>query len=307
MSPMTLVRSALSRLRNGRPFSHLLARYAPLAASHFGAEAPYPFVRRDDIRLRHSASYLLAGTTGIEIGAGPYPSLLPPGVRCEYYDTRDAAGLAQYFAGAATPPTRHVDEISARFPDGVDFLIAHNVLEHTPDPIGTLLAWLRWLRRDGVAILSLPHRLVCAGDALRPATTIEHVLLDYALGEQSTSLGSREHFIAGCVGWAAHWPEMSKNEFAEGILRASTGAEIEHHVHVFDDVLTEKTVQAALWLRGAGRILALTSPYTDPATDGDIIVVIGESGAPVAPPELDDVRALLQSALDRLGRGGEQS
>ncbi|MEW6268367.1 MAG: hypothetical protein AB1689_03615 [Thermodesulfobacteriota bacterium] len=181
------------------------------------------------------------------------------------------------------------------------------MLEHTADPIGTLLVWLRWVKPDGVAILSLPHRDVCVGDSLRPVTTIEHVLLDFAFGEQCTSLASREHFIAGCVGWAEHWPEMSKNEFAAGILRAAAGAEIEHHFHVFDDALAEKLVRAALWLHGAGRILACTSPYTDPATNGDIIVVVGGSGDPAVPPEIATVRSQLTAALDRLGRRDARS
>jgi hypothetical protein len=63
---------------------------------------------------------------------------------------------------------------------------------------------------DGVVVISLPHREFCPGDSLRPTTTLEHLLLDYALEETSSSLASREHFIAGCVGWAADWPEATK-------------------------------------------------------------------------------------------------
>ena len=262
---------------------------------------PYPFARRDEIRLAISSPFLRAGSVGIEIGAGAFPSLLPDGVGCARFDKRDHAGLEQYFAGAPIPAaSRSIDDIASVFPQGSDFLVAHNVLEHTADPIGTLLAWLAYVREGGVLILSLPHRNFCPGDMLRPVATFEHVLIDYALQRDATSLESREHFIAGCVGWAKDWPDTTKDDFSRGVLEAAGGLDLEHHFHVFDDDLASAMVRSALQLHGLGRILVFASPYLVPRTEGEIIVVIETDGVPEPVPEIHAVESRLAAALTRL-------
>src|SRR5437763_16581749 len=96
------------------------------------------FTQRDTIRRDFSAD-LIAGH-GVEIGAGAYPQMLPPGAMASHYDLRDAAGLKALF-GEETISVRPISELPSDFPSGVDFLIAHNVLEHAPDPIGELIRW----------------------------------------------------------------------------------------------------------------------------------------------------------------------
>ena len=261
------------------------------------------FARRDEIRLNVSRPFLQPGDVGIEIGAVAFPSFMPDGVRCENFDRLGPAELDVYFDGLPLAPTAPMDEIPRRFPDGADFLLAHNVLEHTPDPIGTLVGWLGHVKPGGFAIVSLPHHDYCPGDARRPLPSIEHLIIDYAMCEHAGSLASREHFIAGSVGWAADWPDVGKNEFANGVLAAAMGSEVEHHFHVWDDALAHDAVAAALSLHGVGREVAFASPSTTPSTVGDIIVVVELSGTPGDVPAVRAARDVLTAAAERLPAG----
>src|SRR3954468_769618 len=116
--------------------------------------SPPDFTQRDTIR-RNFAADLIAGR-GVEIGAGAYPQALPPGATAAQYDLRDAAELKALF-GTETIPVRPMAELRSDFPAGADFLIAHNVLEHAPDPIGQLIRWNACVRDGGVVLISLPH------------------------------------------------------------------------------------------------------------------------------------------------------
>lgn len=272
------------------------------APSHSAPGSGYEFERRDQIRLEVMTPHVPPGAVGIEIGAGAFPSRLPTGVRCEYFDKRGREAIAEYFGGIHGPDTHSLEEMRSRFPVGADFLIAHNVLEHTANPIQTLLEWFGHVKPSGVVILSLPHREFCPGDSQRPVADIEHLLLDYALGETATSFGSREHFIAGCVGWAADWPEVPKNEFASGVLTAAGMDDIEHHFHAFDDALALRVVESALWLHGKGHTRTFASPYTDPATVGDIIFILSLTGDPTSVAEVHEAAERLGDARDRLRR-----
>ncbi|HZR82565.1 MAG TPA: methyltransferase domain-containing protein [Candidatus Binatia bacterium] len=309
-SRLMIAKSAFSRLRSVRAAaSHLSRRWSGVRKQAETSRVPdtvgpadsNPFARRDEIRFELAAPFLKPGTVGIEIGAGAFPSQLPAGVRCEHFDKRGAEALSEYFHGAPTQPAGQLDEIRHAFPGGADFLIAHNVLEHTANPIGTLIQWFDFVKKGGIVVLSLPHREFCPGDSRRPLPTIEHLLLDYLTGEQCTSFGAREHLIAGCVGWAADWPEVSKNEFASGVLQAAAGPDPEHHFHVFDDQLAEQVVTTAMWFYKCGELLLVASPHKNPATVGDIILIVRLVGDAAPPPAIAAMRAFLGTALDRLG------
>ena len=113
--------------------------------------------RRDTIRDTFCQAVLRG--SGLEIGAGAYPQTLPKGAHASYYDIRNEAETRELF-GSSVVTARHVDVIPADFPNGADFLIARNVLEHCSDPIGTLIAWNGSVRDGGTVVISLPMPII---------------------------------------------------------------------------------------------------------------------------------------------------
>lgn len=71
-----------------------------------------------------------------------------------------------------------------------DALLAFHVLEHMPDPLGAISAWLRVLQPGGLLFVGVPD--LCASenniDHLRRPPTLEHLLDDFSLAMR---LGSR--------------------------------------------------------------------------------------------------------------------
>lgn len=208
------------------------------------------FKQRDTIR-RNFAADLIAGH-GVEIGAGAYPQALPPGARAAQYDLRDAAELKALF-GTETIPVRSMSQLRYDFAAGADFLIAHNVLEHTPDPIGELIRWNACVRDGGVVLLSLPHYLFCP-DARRSVPPLSHLIDDYINATDGADFVSREHGAAFVLGW---WEEFSRYHKTESIETFSRlvfdnmkAESPDFHWHAFDSKLTIQIAMAVALLSG---------------------------------------------------------
>jgi hypothetical protein len=208
------------------------------------------FTQRDTIR-RNFAADLIAGH-GVEIGAGAYPQALPPGAAAAQYDLRDAAELKALF-GTETIPVRPIAQLPSDFPAGADFLIAHNVLEHAPDPIGELIRWNRCVRDGGVVLLSLPHHLYCP-DARRTVPPLSHLIDDYLNATDGRDFISREHGASFALGW---WEDFcrthrthSVGEFSRLALDNLTGDRPDFHWHAFDSDLAIQTAMSAASLSG---------------------------------------------------------
>ena len=86
-----------------------------------------------------------------------------------------------------------MEEIPQRFPKGADFLIAHQVLEHTPEPNWNYVAMgiPRSARR--VMILSVPHPRYCVNEKARIVPPTRHLIVDYAFNRDGNEFESREH------------------------------------------------------------------------------------------------------------------
>ena len=100
--------------------------------------------------------------SGIEIGALHKPTNLSLGAEVKYVDckTREK-NLAQYpeLKNKNLVNTDIIDEafvLSKVDSESQDFIIANQVLEHSPNPIGTLKAWLSKTRHNGHLLLSVP-------------------------------------------------------------------------------------------------------------------------------------------------------
>ncbi len=230
------------------------------------------FEERDRIRSSFMAG-LIAGR-GIEIGAGAFPQALPKQAHVTRYDIRPAQGAAALFR-AEVVDARPMDAIAADFPSGADFLIAHNVLEHAPDPIGTLRNWNAYVRDGGVVVLSVPHLWFCF-DAGRQIPGLDHVIHDHLALADGDDFSSREHVAAFILGWSKDFATAENvqdiSAFSQRALDSIRTARQDLHWHALDTELALKIVAAAALFAGMTiEVLKVASPEMR-ETVGDILI-----------------------------------
>jgi SAM-dependent methyltransferase len=118
---------------------------------------------------------------GIEIGAAAYSNF---GVNAWNVDLScypTAGYYAEQMKYANAVATVDIVGLGEQLPvhtSSQDFVIASHVLEHSPNPIGTLLEWDRIIRPEGVLFLIVPHR-ERSPDRVRPRTRLVDVVEDY--------------------------------------------------------------------------------------------------------------------------------
>jgi|GEM_PF-5215825 len=267
------------------------------------------FTQRDTIRANFGAD-LIAGQ-GVEIGAGAFPQMLPSGATASHYDIRDAAELRVLF-GTETIPVRPISELPSDFPSGADFLIAHNVLEHCPNPIGELIRWNACVREGGVVLLSLPHYLYCP-DARRRLPPVSHLIEDYFNVTDGSDFVSRDHGASCTLGWwqdfCSYHETTSIERFSQLALDNLTGDGPDFHWHAFDSNLTIQTAVSAAMLSGTRiELMRCWRPELG-QTFGDILIAyrtVGRSepgGAVLTLARLHTQRGeILDQAVDLIGR-----
>ena len=137
---------------------------------------------------------------GIEIGALHNPLPLPRSARVRYVDRLPVAQLRAHYPELEQEPLVEVDilddgERLATIPDSsLDFVVANHFLEHTQDPVGTLVNAHRVLRPGGVLYVAVPDKRHTF-DADRPVTPIEHLLRDYEEGPEVSRRGHFEEWV----------------------------------------------------------------------------------------------------------------
>lgn len=142
---------------------------------------------RDAFTLRSRlASKYLAGT-GLEIGAMHRPLRVPSRAKVKYVDIATKAESVRKFPELNPRDIVDVEYVADGFtleglPEGrFDFLIANHVLEHSPDPIATLVRWHDVLKGSGILFCSVPIADMCF-DKGRAITPYSHMLEDYRAG-----------------------------------------------------------------------------------------------------------------------------
>ena len=184
---------------------------------------------------------------GVEIGAGTSPQDLPDGCEALYFDKRDKSELSNYFGEEVTYKIHSFDDFSNYFPNGADFLIAHHVLEHTPDPIATLRHWHTYVKPAGVFVISVPYFTLCPDrDRLEP--DFNHILTDHLLDRDGDSFESREHVLSFLSSWVDDSPglaDLTKSECCRKILSQTKRSGHDFHWHAFDHRLFQETIYAA--------------------------------------------------------------
>ena len=237
------------------------------------------------VRADVAAEYISG--SGIEIGAGANPQLLPPGASCLYFDKSNAAHLSEQFGADIRYPVHHISEIRARFPDGADFLIAHNVLEHIHGEIAALIEWHSYVRDGGVIVLSVPLRDHTNGDSRRLSTPISHLIEDYVLKRGPASYEAREHSYSFCLGWDADevaraWHYLDRKEFVNYVLDQAHFADADLHWHALNRPEWDFVIAAAAHFGERGvELLRCAGPTTpDISTQGEVIYIyrLGPAG-----------------------------
>lgn len=184
-----LLKSA-KRLVINTPFEPVARKIHDAVREFFSKAKCYPLVRAR-----------LTGKSGVEIG-GPsqvFDSNLPIYRHIQSLDNCVFAEVTHWEGSRASGATFHFDQgkrIGNNFiTEGVtlegigdakyDFVLSSHNLEHIANPLKALQNWKRVLKPHGFLLVSLPdkHRTF---DYLRPVTTLDHLLDDYArdTGEQ---------------------------------------------------------------------------------------------------------------------------
>lgn len=135
---------------------------------------------------------------GYELGAGLVPSMFAQVQGLTVIDKRDVEELAVLFG--ETPPYDVMTYESARTAPQKDFVTAHHVLEHCPDPIAALMQWIPLVRRAGTIFLSVPScGNVC--EAHREVTPMRHLLTDHLALANGEDFASRNHIPSFINQW----------------------------------------------------------------------------------------------------------
>jgi len=144
---------------------------------------------------KHFASRLSG--EGLEIGPLHRPLETHAGMRVKYIDRFSVADLRSHYPELNDLPLVEPDILGdAATLEGVesesfDFLVSAHVIEHMPDPVGSLKNWLRVIKNGGLLYLIVPDKRAIF-DKNRMRTTLEHLILDY---EQPSLNRDFEHFL----------------------------------------------------------------------------------------------------------------
>jgi SAM-dependent methyltransferase len=209
------------------------------------SDLPTPPSQVVDLQRRAIAERFLAGQ-GVEVGAGDRPFPVPQHARVSYGDIRSTAAIQEYFKTADVRSDKAIDgeTFAGIANDSLDFVISAHVIEHLRDPIGSIVNAIRVLRPSGIHILVVPD-MRFTFDRERPETTVEHVLLDYGDGGESTCRQAHEEHLRYVhpVLTGEHYSEAEINSQAEAA--AKRWKELDVHFHAWTREGFESLLAAA--------------------------------------------------------------
>jgi SAM-dependent methyltransferase len=195
-----------------------------------------------DLQMRRIIGRKYVSGHGFEIGAGLVPTYFHGIEHLSVVDKLDGPEFERLFG--ETPPYDILTLEQARSgnPEGVDFVMAHQVLEHCSNPIKVLATeWISLLRDGGVLFISIPSYNMVS-ERLRLPTPLDHILDDWALDRSDEAYESIDHIPSFIIGWTeAHegsfwFAKGSASEYARGILTEINrrGHDLHWHTYSFD-------------------------------------------------------------------------
>ena len=241
-------------------------------------DLPTPPSKVVDLQRRAIAERFLTGK-GVEVGAGDRPFPVPQHARVSYGDIRGMAAIQEYFKTADVRSESAIDgqTFAGIANDSLDFVISAHVIEHLRDPIGSIVNAMRVLRPGGIHILVVPD-MRFTFDRERPETTVEHALLDYEDGGESTCRQAYEEHLRYVhpVLTSEHYSEAEINSQADGAARR--WKELDVHFHAW----TREGFEALL--AAAARYAPFVVEETVSIVNENIFV-LRKSAAPKDSPE----------------------
>lgn len=195
--------------------------------------------------------------TGVEIGAGLNPVRHNAIDKLYFADKRNPQEFEEYFGIAPEYELIDLQNIASKYPDGVDFISCHHVVEHIDNPIPVIAKWSRILANDGIIYLSIPsvNNSIEKGRMLTP---LRHVIEDWFFERSAASFESKQHihsFIDACTasgGELAPWfAENSVQDFARYIL-FDIGQRDDHdlHWHTYDMPTIRYVLEISFFIAG---------------------------------------------------------
>lgn len=141
---------------------------------------------------------------GLEIGAMHRPLKVPSYCQVKYVDIASREESIRKFPELDPNEIVQVDYLCDGFTLEIvpnhqfDFIIANHVLEHSPNPIGTLLRWSQTLKPSGKIFCTLPLADRCF-DQGRTITPTSHMVDDFHIYQSKDALSikerNREHYL----------------------------------------------------------------------------------------------------------------
>jgi SAM-dependent methyltransferase len=147
--------------------------------------------------LKRKTLYSRCKGTGVEIGPGPAPQILPGTHTAVKYVEQSTPEAWQKLYGndrklrIDSRPWQHyvvgnADAIPTA-PESLDFIFSSHVVEHLANPLGHLAYWSTLLKAGGVVAAVIPDHTGCK-DYVFSASTMDELDAEYQLGSMSPTL-----------------------------------------------------------------------------------------------------------------------
>jgi len=196
--------------------------------------------------------------TGIEIGAGLVVIDYAHIDRLVVADKRDDAEFKALFGQASPLQLHSLATAAEKFPNGCDFLLAHQVFEHCANPIRILCAeWIPLLKDGGILFLGVPSN-DNACERNRPITPLEHILDDFYFSRNEHNYESVQHIFSFILQWTTMNPEtfwyakQGIQSFCEIALAEGRSPNPDLHWHTYTLATAAATVEASFYAAGVG-------------------------------------------------------
>jgi len=258
-----------------------------------------------DTDKRKELCYRFITGRGFEVGAGLLPSNFSTIDEVIFVDKRNIDELEKLFGARPSYQVMNPAEARARYPNGLDFVMAHQVLEHCSNPIEVLLTeWIPLVRDGGVLFYSIPS---CNGSTeyRRIQTPLRHIVEDWLFDRGDADFESREHILSFIANWTAAAPkdfwyaaDTTVQGFCAQALVEITRTYQDLHWHTYTLEVAQAITEIAFYAARAG----MAWVHLEETESVLYLIARRDSKEPVRHhPCFDEHRERLSGALAKLG------
>ncbi len=168
--------------------------------------------------------------SGLEIGASdcPYPFANCKMDYADFFNEDRSGYLENNGFIPLIPPKCLLDSVES---NKYDFVYASHVLEHSPNPLGSLQDWVRVVRHGGVIYIVLPNKDKTY-DRFRNATALNFLVEKFERDDWVVTLDEVMLMVKQTTG-LPHY-EVSESEFKNLCCAIADHPDGTHHYSVFD-------------------------------------------------------------------------